>query len=50
MNDARTIAIAPVRKLIRVSTRRARAFEVSTVGLDRGWPGILELFNTESQK
>jgi len=34
----RTIAIAPVRKTVRVSTPPARAFEVFTAGMSRWWP------------
>lgn len=38
MNDRRVIAIAPVRKSIRVHASQAHAFEVFTAGLDRWWP------------
>jgi uncharacterized protein YndB with AHSA1/START domain len=34
----RTIAIAPVRKSLRVNAPQARAFEVFTAGIDRWWP------------
>lgn len=34
----RTIAIAPVRKSIRVNAPPARAFEVFTAGMSRWWP------------
>jgi uncharacterized protein YndB with AHSA1/START domain len=38
MSATRTIAIAPVRKSIRVSAGQARAFEVFTAGIGRWWP------------
>jgi uncharacterized protein YndB with AHSA1/START domain len=38
MSEARVLAIAPVRKSIRVNVAPARAFEVFTAGLDRWWP------------
>ena len=34
----RTIAIAPVRKSIRVGTGQAHAFDVFTSGIGRWWP------------
>ena len=34
----RTIAVAPVRKSLRVNAPQARAFEVFTAGIDRWWP------------
>ncbi|MBS0393267.1 MAG: SRPBCC family protein [Proteobacteria bacterium] len=34
----RTVAIAPVRKTIRVATTPEHAFEVFTAGIDRWWP------------
>ena len=34
----RTIALAPVRKSLRVSAAPARAFEVFTAGMSRWWP------------
>ncbi len=34
----RTVAIAPVRKTIRVAATPERAFEVFTAGIDRWWP------------
>jgi uncharacterized protein YndB with AHSA1/START domain len=36
--STQTIAIAPVKKSIRVATGQAHAFEVFTAGLDRWWP------------
>jgi uncharacterized protein YndB with AHSA1/START domain len=38
MNEPRKLAIAPVRKSVRVNVGPARAFEVFTAGLDRWWP------------
>ncbi len=34
----RTIALAPVRKSIRVNAPPARAFDVFTAGMSRWWP------------
>lgn len=35
---SRTIALAPVRKSIRVNATQARAFDVFTAGMSRWWP------------
>ncbi len=43
----KTIAIAPVRKSIKVKASQAHAFEVFTAGLDRWWPKSAHIGNTQ---
>jgi uncharacterized protein YndB with AHSA1/START domain len=50
VNEARPIAIAPVRKSVRVNARQARAFEVFTEGLDRWWPKAHHIGATAPKK
>jgi len=41
----RTVAIAPVRKSIRVNASQRRSFDVFTAGLDRWWPREAKIGN-----
>ena len=46
----RTIAIAPVRKSVRVSASPARAFEVFTAGMSRWWPATHTILKSPFKK